>query len=612
MTILNNQPVSVKVFWLLCFSIVVTRLLLPFQNVLTWDVFGYYLYLPAQFIYHDPGLTDMAWLNNIMHTYDPSSTLYQVNILPNGHGALRYPCGEALLNSPFFFMAHTWAKVFHFPADGFSSPYQVFYALGGLCYSILGLYYFRKILLHFFDEKISVLVFILVVAGTNYFEQATVQNTLTHNFLFALYAILIYNTIQWHEHCKKQNAFVIGLSVGLITITRANEAICLLIPLLWNIYDGASFKAKLRLILQQKVGVLLIVGGTIFGVMPQMLYWKLYTGHWIYYSYEDPGVGFEFASPFVMQFLFSFRKGWFIYTPLMLFPIVGLFHLYKQKKEIFWPVLVYSVINLYIASSWSVWWYAGGSFSSRSMVSSYGLLAIPFGYFLVQHHKKWLLGIFGLLVVLNLFQTWQSSAKIIINDRMTQAYYFRIFGKTHVTEDDKKLLLVKQPTESIETMPADIDFQKTVLQSSDFENERDKQRYPDSCFFRGKRALKMDSAYPYTPAYSITYKEITQQEYAWIKVRAEVFIPKGNTETELPVIVINFNNKDGQSYKYRTSEGRQKDIQKDKWIKIEMDYMTPEARSENDKISIYLWHRGKQPVFIDDLVIEKYEPITSP
>lgn len=608
----NNQPLSVKVFWALSVIIITTRLFLPFSNILTWDVFGYYLYLPAQFIYHDIGLTDMTWIHNIMSTYEPSSTLYQVNILPNGHGAFRYPCGEAVLNSPFFFMAHLLAKLFHYPADGFSPPYQAFYALGGLCYSVLGLYYFRKILVHFFDEKISVLVFILVVLGTNYFEQVTLQNTLTHHFLFTLYVLLIYNTIQWNQDFKKKNAFAIGLFIGLITITRANEAICLLIPLLWNIYDKESLKAKWQLLLNQKVNILLIIGGFLIGTMPQLLYWKINVGQWIYYSYEDPGVGFEFASPFIMQFLFSFRKGWFIYTPLMIFSVIGFYHLYKKNRSVFYSVLIYFIVNLYIVSSWSCWWYAGGSFSSRSMVSSYALMAIPFGYFLVQYHKKWVLGIFGLLLILNLFQTWQASAGILVYGRMTRSYYFKIFGKTSVTENDKKLLLVAEPLESVAEIPTNINFQKTILQALDFENETDKQRYPDLFAFQGTRALKMDSTTPFTSAYEKIYSNLTEKEYAWIKVSAQVYIPKENKENELPLIVIHFNNKDDQKYKYQTSEGLQKNTPKGKWIKISLVYMTPEVRSTNDKMKIYLWYRSKQPVFVDDFVIEKYEPTSTP
>ena len=37
-------------------------------------------------------------------------------------------------------------------------------------------------------------------------------------------------------------------------------------------------------------------------------------------------------------------------------------------------------------------------------------------------------------------------------------------------------------------------------------------------------------------------------------------------------------------------------------------YLTPEVRSEEDNLKIYLWHRGKQKIMIDDLRIHVYEP----
>jgi hypothetical protein len=585
----KNISNSEKTILFLGIIIVSIRLCLPFENVLTWDVFGYYLYLPAGFIYHDLGLRDLTWVHRIMDSYDPSTTLYQVNLLPDGHGTMRYPCGEALLNCPFFLFAHLWARLFHFPTDGFSAPYNFFYAIGGVFYSILGLYFLRKILIQFFNEKNVTLVLFFIVAGTNYFEQATLQNTLTHNFLFTMYAVLIYNTIQWHLKFKNQNALFAGLAVGLITCIRANEIICVLIPIIWNVWNSSSIRNKIRVLSHNKTSLLLFFGGGLFAVLPQLIYWKLYAGHWFYYSYDDPGVGFEFSSPYIFNFLFSFRKGWFIYTPLMIVSVVGFYHLYIKNRPVFWPIFIYSILNLYIVSSWSCWWYAGGSFSSRSMVSSYPLLAIPFGYFLIQNHKKWILCLLGLIVALNIFQTWQSHKRILSNDRMTAAYYFKIFGKLSASESDKKLLLAIRPEVTIQDRPDTLLYKKSTLKTAFL--------------------INMDSGKIFTPPFQLPYNILTHSEFAWIAVSAEVSIPPENTEGVVPLIVINFTNKYGETYFYRTSEKEKLTtiLKGDKTI-IHMNYITPEVRNETDIMNVYLWYRGKQPVVVNNLVIDKYEP----
>ena len=43
-------------------------------NALSWDVFGYYLYLPATFIYHDLGLKDVSIIHEIIEKYNNTAT----------------------------------------------------------------------------------------------------------------------------------------------------------------------------------------------------------------------------------------------------------------------------------------------------------------------------------------------------------------------------------------------------------------------------------------------------------------------------------------------------------------------------------------------------------
>ena len=51
-------------------------------NIFSWDVFGYYLYLPLTFIYHDLGIRDVSIVNEIIEKYHNTGTFYQA--LPAG------------------------------------------------------------------------------------------------------------------------------------------------------------------------------------------------------------------------------------------------------------------------------------------------------------------------------------------------------------------------------------------------------------------------------------------------------------------------------------------------------------------------------------------------
>lgn len=80
-------------------------------------------------------------------------------------------------------------------------------------------------------------------------------------------------------------------------------------------------------------------------VMPQMLYWHYKTGMYIYDSYKNPGVGLDYLSPHIINVLFSYRKGWLLYTPVMIFSLIGFYFLYKKIGRFFMPVLFISLFR---------------------------------------------------------------------------------------------------------------------------------------------------------------------------------------------------------------------------------------------------------------------------
>ena len=96
-----------------------------FHNALSWDTKGYDLYLPAAFIYHDAGIRDISWVEDIQETYQTTATLYFLNRQEFGDHVIKYTGGMAFLYSPFFFAGHAIALLLPgYPADGFSLPYQ--------------------------------------------------------------------------------------------------------------------------------------------------------------------------------------------------------------------------------------------------------------------------------------------------------------------------------------------------------------------------------------------------------------------------------------------------------------------------------------------------------
>ncbi len=108
----------------------------------------------------------------------------------------------------------------------------------------------------------------------------------------------------------------------------------------------------------------------------------------MFYTYGDEG--FFFSRPALLKGLFSWRKGWLLYTPMMALALTGFVFLKKRIPQAFWPLLIFTFANIWIITSWWSWWY-GGSLGMRPMIDSYALLALPLAAFisgLLEKKKK--------------------------------------------------------------------------------------------------------------------------------------------------------------------------------------------------------------------------------
>jgi hypothetical protein len=585
----------------------------PPVNILSWDIFGYYLYLPAQFIYHDLKLHDLNWVNFLVEKYKTTETLYQLYPINGTHWVIKESIGLAVLNSPAFFVAHWISPLLGFSADGFSLPYQYAFAISGLLFACLGVFMMRKILLEYFNDRLSSLLLLILVIGTNYFQQTAFEGFLTHNYIFTIYTFIIWFTIRWHASPKAWYAAGLGFSLGLAVLCRPTEMVAILIPFLWGIYNKISLDEKWQVIRRNWTHLLILAAAMFAGGFPQMLYWKIVTGHWIYYTYQNPGEGLDLWAPYTIKFLFSFRKGWFIYTPVMVFALIGFYSLLRHKRELMLAFTVYFLINLWVISSWTAWWYGGGSYSQRAMLPSYVIMALPLGYLLQDLRKKSQLlrsAIFTImvsLVLLNIFQTWQWVHGIIDRTRMTRAYYFAIFGKTKVNAEDRKLLLIdKLAPEIIPEDKSGLEYRRLFFE--DYENMPPGDPYTSDTSYAGKQSRRVTPTSPFAGGFEIPYNSLTDKEYAWIRASLRIF-PLSSMEESPASLVATFEHK-GEAYHYRAESLVKPEYQviPGKWNYVQLDYLTPDIRSERDKLKVYFWLQGKSDVLIDDLKVEMWEP----
>ena len=155
------------------------------------------------------------------------------------------------------------------------------------------------------------------------------------NVLFFLATIVIWNTIQWHINQKFKHLLAIAIGSVLMALVKPSEILFLLLPIMWNVWNKESAIDKLNSIWQRKFQFLIVIVVACVIAFPQLYYWYLKTGFWIFDTYKNPGVGLDILSPHIFDSLFSYKKGWLLYTPVMVFALIRIYYFQIRNKLIF-------------------------------------------------------------------------------------------------------------------------------------------------------------------------------------------------------------------------------------------------------------------------------------
>lgn len=595
-----RRPFFWTIFLILIFVMVSSILFYP-SNTISYDVFGYYIYLPLTFIFDGDSQEALNYLNEIRVQYSSSETLYQVQILPEGNFVMKYNSGWSICYAPFFFIGHLIASITSYPADGFSLPYQIAVFFGSTFYTILGLVFLIKILRSFFNQWLTVALIIILIFGTNYLIHITFhgQNAMTHNIVFTAYTIIIWLTMKWYKSQKRSTLIYLAITCGLLILIRPTEIVCLIIPLLWptQIENRTElFKKQIKQLILF-AAIIILIGGI------QLIYWKIKTGHLFFTDYGNPAEGLDFLSPHTIDTLFSFRKGWFIYTPMMLLATIGFIELYRKNRKIFIPLFTFFILNLYLVSSWSCWWYAQ-SFSQRALIPSMVVMMIPLGYFIKYlWFKNKGLRLIGVLLIitmlaLNIFQSVQYYKGVLPGDRITKDYYFATFGSLTPDQELKdKLLLIDRFHPEKKDFHDKSKYRCKEIFYSDFEGTDLKK-------FDGRGVFLINSSMTYSDPIRIKYRDITDKDHAFIKITANIY--KTGSKSDTPSLLTASFDYRNKGYKWEKSTLGE--LPFNEWSTIEMIYLTPEPRTLEDQLIVQIWHRNKNSIYLDDIKIEAFEP----
>lgn len=334
------------------------------ERVIWSDMEGYYLYLPAVFI--NDGFKGLKCRNGCTI---PNKELGWVHS--------KYTYGVAAMQAPFFFMAHTVAKYTVYESDGYSKPYSYSILFAGLFYFLAGLYILRKFLSARFSDWTVIVVLLIIGLGTNAYYYSTVGAGMSHVYSFFLFSSVLHLTEKWRDAKSLWLAIPLALVSGLIVLVRPTGVLMLLWIPFSGIEGWSSVWERVKLTFSSGLFILLPLLTALL-YFPQFYYWKAFSGSWFTYSYGNEGFTY-WASPKIIEVLFSHQNGLFMYSPLVLLGVFGLFPMWRANRTSTILTMVIMSLATYSFASWWAWWF-GGAFGHRTFVEYFSLLSLPIAY----------------------------------------------------------------------------------------------------------------------------------------------------------------------------------------------------------------------------------------
>lgn len=565
------------------------------------DGSGHYAYLPTLIIYKTVDFTQVFEFEKQRRPADYMGHYFQEH---DGIYINKYTAGTAFLQLPFFIIAYMLSIIFGFPADGYNIIFQYASAFSALFWLTIGIYFFVKLQQLYKIGKLSswLMAFVLLF-GTNLFFYTFVQPSFSHVYSFALISVFLY--FAKIVIAKPQTKYLITavFVLGLIFLVRpVNIIIVGALPFIAG--SSCKFNNIIKFNLKN-FRLFYAIIAFIVATSPQLIINYLQTGSVLVYGYENEG--FNFLHPHLYDILFSYRKGWFVYTPLFLLLFPSLF--YFGKKSRYFELSAFAlffIFIIYLFSSWWNWFY-GDSFGMRPMVDYYSLFFLVIAIFITNIHHKWVkiaatIFVFAAIII-NQIQTYQYAKGIIHADSMTQEAYWYVFLKTNCSYSGVISGGSEYYNGTIDKKP----YFSSKNSIDSFSNNWNKSSCIDSTYSLSDKSVKLNTNCIYSPAFQrklndslIGYKNI------YIKFYTDYLEPTKDAALGA-VFVVDIGDDNHHNIFYKAFNIKKlPNNTTNKWIMGEIGFKLPEITKEMSYIKLYIWNVEKKSFYLDNLNVEFY------
>lgn len=393
------------------------------------DGFSYYVYLPSWFLFHDTTLAALArdCCGGDFPEYSAIVRWPGTRRWVNAH-----PIGVAVMQAPFFLVAHALTKWSNLSPDGFSLYYQHAAGLTGLGWIVAGLAVLRRLLLRSFSDGVTAATLAALLLGTNLYHYATFDSSYSHPYSFFLFAAFMSLTAQWHERPHARTSLLLGAVAGLIVLVRHTNILFLLVFLLYGAGTRPGLAATIARLRRESAELMRIAAVAALVMAPQLLIYYQATGRPVVSSYGD--LGFDWTSPQIAAVLVGVRKGLFFWCPLLLMASAGLLILRRSSNQagaFVVPAALFLALHTYLIASWWDWQF-GASYGHRGFVDALpvfapGLAAVFERASSSRRTQMFTTLAVAMLLCLSLFQMLQYWYRIIPFQDTTWEQYRELF-----------------------------------------------------------------------------------------------------------------------------------------------------------------------------------------
>lgn len=316
----------------------------------------------------------------------------------NGHHISTYPIVTPILITPLYIFPYILMSILHIPVDvahpWFMTILTIMEKFAASFIAALAVVFVFASLRELTDRTTALITALIFAFATNTWATSS-QALWQHGMVELLLAASIYLIILNEKQNKDKYIIALGILSGLFAFNRPIDSI-LLIPVVFYILSLRDKRIAYYMC-------------SAFLISLPFIYYNMHYFGSIFGGYNSLINGFHFDQlEGTAGLLISPSRGIFIYTPIIIFAVLGYFKIRQipndRIKNFLFVMGIAILALLYVYGSFALWW-AGWSYGPRFLAGALPVLMVYLGLYIKDINRKNLLviSIFVILLVWSIF-----------------------------------------------------------------------------------------------------------------------------------------------------------------------------------------------------------------